>query len=43
MLTIPVALRVFHCVEPTDMRKSFYTLAALVRDKLALDPLSGLS
>ena len=34
-------LRVFLCVEPTDMRKSFDTLAALVRDKLALDPLSG--
>lgn len=41
MLTIPAGLRVFLCVEPTDMRKSFDTLAALVRDKLSLDPLSG--
>jgi transposase len=41
MLTLPAALRVYLCVEPTDMRKSFDTLAALVRDKLALDPLSG--
>lgn len=41
MLTLPAALRVFLCVEPTDMRKSFDTLAALVRDRLALDPLSG--
>ena len=41
MLTIPAGLRVYLCVEPTDMRKSFDTLAALVRDKLALDPLSG--
>jgi transposase len=40
-LTIPAGLRVFLCVEPTDMRKSFDTLAALVRDKLSLDPLSG--
>lgn len=33
MLTIPAGLRVYLCVEPTDMRKSFDTLAALVRDK----------
>lgn len=41
MLTLPTGLRVFLAVEPTDMRKSFDTLAAVIREKLALDPLSG--
>jgi transposase len=33
--------RVYLCVTPTDMRKGFDTLAALVKDVLAQDPLSG--
>jgi transposase len=33
--------RIFLCVEPTDMRKSYDTLALLVRDHLQGDPLSG--
>src|SRR5262249_58206172 len=41
MLSLPPAVRIFLCTQPTDMRKSFDTLAALVRDVLAGDPLSG--
>jgi len=33
--------RIWLCTRPTDMRKSFDTLAALVRQELARDPLSG--
>ncbi len=35
------AAKVFLCVEPTDMRKSYDTLALVVRDHLRGDPLSG--
>ncbi len=35
------AAKIWLCVEPTDMRKSFDTLAALVREHLQGDPLSG--
>lgn len=41
MLSIPRQLKVYLCAEPADMRKGFDTLAALVRDTLSLDPLSG--
>jgi transposase len=34
-------VRVFLCTSLTDMRKGFDTLAALVRDGLGYDPLSG--
>lgn len=34
-------VRVLMCTSPTDMRKGFDTLAALVRDGLGYDPLSG--
>jgi len=37
--TLP--MRVYLCTLPTDMRKGFDTLAALVRDSLGYDPLSG--
>ena len=33
--------RIWLCVEPTDMRKSFDTLAARVREHLRADPLCG--
>lgn len=36
-----LATRVWLCTAPTDMRKGFDTLAALVRDHLGQDPLSG--
>ena len=34
-------VRVYLCTTPTDMRKGFDTLAAMVRDHLGYDPLSG--
>jgi transposase len=33
--------RIYLCTLPTDMRKGFDTLAALVREHLGCDPLSG--
>jgi transposase len=41
MLTLSANLRIFVCATPVDLRKSFDGLAALVRDALADDPLSG--
>ena len=41
MLNVPRQLKIFLCAAPADMRKGFDTLAALVRDTLQLDPLSG--
>jgi transposase len=41
VLRVPNQLQVFLCVEIVDMRKGFDTLAALVRETLQLDPLSG--
>jgi transposase len=36
-----MAARIYLCVSPTDMRKGFDTLAALVKEFLGQDPLSG--
>jgi transposase len=41
MLNLSELVRIYFCTEPTDMRKGFDTLAALVRDYLGYDPLSG--
>ena len=41
MLRLSLPGRVFWCTLPTDMRKSFDTLAALVQTHLGQDPLSG--
>ncbi len=35
------AAKIYLCLEPTDMRKSFDTLAVLVREHLQGDPTSG--
>lgn len=35
------AVQIYLCLEPTDMRKSFDTLAAVAREQLQGDPLSG--
>jgi transposase len=36
-----LGVRIYLCTAPADMRKGFDTLAALVRDYLGHDPLSG--
>lgn len=41
MLTIPPSVKVYLAAGTTDMRKSFDTLAALVKTALDQDPLSG--
>lgn len=41
MLSLPPAVRIFVAREPTDLRKSFDTLAALVPTVLAQDAFSG--
>ena len=41
MLSLPPSVRIWLCTTPTDMRKSFDTLAALVRQGLGQDPLLG--
>ena len=41
MLSLPPSVRVFVCTAPTDMRKSFDGLCALVETVLKQDPFSG--
>jgi transposase len=41
MLSLPPTVRIFLAAQPTDLRKSFDTLASLVREGLQGDPLSG--
>ena len=41
MLSVPPGRRVWLCVQPTDMRRSFDGLAAVVRQHLGEDPSSG--
>ena len=41
MLSFPPAVRIWLCTQPTDLRKSFDSLAELVRQQLQDDPLSG--
>ena len=38
---LPASVRIFVCTAPQDMRKSFDTLAAVVRDVLREEPQSG--
>lgn len=37
----PQGAKVLLCLQPTDMRKSFDTLAALIQETLMADPFSG--
>ena len=41
MSFLPSKTRVFLCLAPTDMRKSFDKLAALVKEMIRGDPLGG--
>ncbi len=41
MLTLPPSVRVFICLTPADMRRSLDGLAAMTREILREDPLSG--
>jgi transposase len=41
VLSLSSALRIFPATEPADMRKGFDGLSQLVRERIALDPLSG--
>jgi hypothetical protein len=41
MLSLPELVRIYVCLAPTDIRKSFDSLAALVREGLGYNPLSG--
>jgi transposase len=41
MLSLPTSVRIWLATQPTDMRKSFDTLAELIRQQLKGDPLSG--
>ena len=41
MLTLPPSVRIFVCLSPADMRRSLDGLAAMTRETLREDPLSG--
>ena len=41
MLSLPPSVRIFLCLEPTDMRRGFDTLAHMAREIFEQDPLSG--
>jgi transposase len=41
VLSLSELVRIYVCLTPTDMRKSFDSLAALVQEWLGHDPLSG--
>jgi transposase len=41
VLSLPASVRIFLCAGHTDMRRGFDTLARMVRETLAQDPLSG--
>jgi transposase len=41
VLSLSELVRIYVCLMPMDMRKSFDSLAALVREGLGYDPLSG--
>lgn len=41
MLNLPASVRVFYCVLPVDMRRSFDSLAEMAREHVGEDPLSG--
>lgn len=40
-MTLPPSVRIYAAVEPVDARKSFDGLAAVVRERLGGDPMTG--
>lgn len=41
MIHLPASVRVYLCLTPCDMRKSFDSLQAVVREHLELDAFAG--
>ena len=41
MLSLPSPVKIFLCAQPVDLRRSFDGLAAIARDGLGKNPLSG--
>jgi transposase len=41
LLSLPTSVRIWLAIQPTDLRKSFDSLAEVVRQQLQGDPLSG--
>ena len=41
MLSLPPSVRIFVCLRPTDMRRSFDGLARMASEVVEQDPLSG--
>jgi len=41
MIHLPASVRVYLCLSPCDMRKSFDSLHALAREHLELDAFAG--
>lgn len=41
MLNLPPSVRIFVCVIPVDMRRSFDSLSGMVREYMSEDPQSG--
>lgn len=41
MLTIPPSVKIYLATTPTDMRRSFDGLAAITKDVIGQDPMSG--
>lgn len=41
MLNLPPSVRIYFCVLPIDMRRSFDSLAELAREQMGEDPMSG--
>ncbi len=41
MLSFPSAVKIYLCNQPADMRRSFDTLAMMVKNIIRQDPLSG--
>lgn len=41
MLSLPPAVRIYVCTQPADMRRSFDGLAAMTREVIRENPLSG--